>query len=131
MITHLLSPAVTGFHVNIFLKFIHTVTAVLLTEEKAGLKIHEICHNKFTTNPCSKRHNQVVAHCNTILSRILRFVPGHEFQTFAKQHHSGRAFRRASRWSKLVGLTMAQLSGGNSLLITIFFIDIFPQIVSG
>jgi hypothetical protein len=56
-----------------------------------------------------------VAHCNTILSQILKFVPRHEFETLAKQHHSGRAFRTSSRWSQFVGLTMAQLSGRNSL----------------
>jgi hypothetical protein len=56
-----------------------------------------------------------MAHCNTILSQILKFVPRHEFETLAKQHHSGRAFRTASRWSQFVGLTMAQLSGRSSL----------------
>ncbi len=52
-----------------------------------------------------------MAHCNTILSQILKFVPRHEFETLAKQHHSGRAFRKASRWSQFVSLTMGQLSG--------------------
>ena len=56
-----------------------------------------------------------MAHCNTILSQILKFVPGHEFEVLARQHHSGRSFRTASRWSQFVGLTMAQLSGRNSL----------------
>lgn len=56
-----------------------------------------------------------MAHCNTILSQILKLVPRHEFETLAKQYHSGRAFRKASRWSQFVSLTMAQLSGRNSL----------------
>lgn len=56
-----------------------------------------------------------MAHCNTVLSQILKFVNRHEFETLAKQHHSGRSFRTASRWSQFVGLTMAQLSGRNSL----------------
>jgi hypothetical protein len=56
-----------------------------------------------------------MAHCNTILSQILKLVPRHEFETLAKHHHSGRAFRKASRWSQFVSLTMAQLSGRNSL----------------
>ncbi|MFT6476511.1 MAG: putative transposase [Zhongshania aliphaticivorans] len=56
-----------------------------------------------------------MAHCNTILSQILKLVPRHEFETLAKQHHSGGAFRTASRWSQFVSLTMAQLSGRNSL----------------
>ena len=56
-----------------------------------------------------------MAHCNTVLSQILKIVPRHEFETLAKQHHSGRAFRSASRWSQFVTMTMAQLSGRNSL----------------
>jgi hypothetical protein len=56
-----------------------------------------------------------MAHCNTILSQILKLVPRHEFETLAKQHHSGGTFRTAYRWSQFVSLTMAQLSGRNSL----------------
>lgn len=56
-----------------------------------------------------------MAHCNTIFSQILKLVPRHEFETLAKQHHSGRSFRTASRWSQFVTLSMAQLSGRNSL----------------
>ncbi len=47
-----------------------------------------------------------MAHCNTILSQILKLVPRHEFETLAKQHHSGRSLRTASRWSQLVVLMM-------------------------
>ncbi len=56
-----------------------------------------------------------MAHCNTIFSQILNFVPRHEFETLAIEHHSGRSFRTASRWSQFVSLAMAQLSGRNSL----------------
>jgi len=56
-----------------------------------------------------------MAHCNTIFSQILKLVSRHEFETMAKQHHSGRSFRTASRWSQFVTLMMAQLSGRNSL----------------
>ena len=56
-----------------------------------------------------------MAHCNTIFSQILKLISRHEFETLAKQHHSGRAFRSASRWSQFVTLAMAQLSGRNSL----------------
>ena len=56
-----------------------------------------------------------MAHCNTILSQILKFVPRYEFESLAIKHHSGRSFRTASRWSQFVGLTMAQLSGRQSL----------------
>jgi len=56
-----------------------------------------------------------VAHCNTILAQILKLVPRHEFESLARKHHSGRAFRTASRWSQFTCLVMAQLSGRNSL----------------
>lgn len=56
-----------------------------------------------------------MAHCNTILSQLLKLVPRHEFETLAKQHHSGRSFRSASRWAQFVTLMMGQLSGRNSL----------------
>lgn len=56
-----------------------------------------------------------MAHCNTIFSQILKLIPRHEFEALAKQHHSGRSFRTASRWSQFVSLSMAQLSGRNSL----------------
>ncbi len=56
-----------------------------------------------------------MAHCNTIFAQILKLVPRHEFEILAKQHHSGRSFRTASRWSQFVTLTMAQLSGRSSL----------------
>lgn len=56
-----------------------------------------------------------MSHCNTIFSQILKLVPRHEFETLAKQYHSGRSFRTASRWSQFVSLSMAQLSGRCSL----------------
>lgn len=56
-----------------------------------------------------------MAHCNTILSQILKIVPRHEFETLANRHHTGRSFRSASRWSQFVTLAMAQLSGRISL----------------
>lgn len=56
-----------------------------------------------------------MAHCNTILSQLLKYVPRHEFETLASQHHSGRAFRSASRWGQFVTLMVGQLSGRNSL----------------
>ena len=56
-----------------------------------------------------------MAHCNTIFSQILKLIPRHEFEALANQHHRGRSFRTASRWSQFVTLAMAQLSGRNSL----------------
>lgn len=56
-----------------------------------------------------------MAHCNTIFTQLLKLIPRHEFETLANQHHSGRAFRKASRWSQFVTMSMAQLSGRISL----------------
>ncbi len=59
--------------------------------------------------------NQAMAHNNTVFSQLLKLVSRHEFETLAKQHHSGRSFRKASRWSQFVTLALAQLTGRNSL----------------
>jgi len=56
-----------------------------------------------------------MSHHNTVFSQILKLVPRHEFETLAKAHHKGRSFRTASRWSQFVCLSMAQLTGRNSL----------------
>ncbi len=56
-----------------------------------------------------------MAHHNTVFSQLLKFIPRHEFESLAKQHHSGRSFRTASRWSQFVTMAMAQLAGRNSL----------------
>ncbi len=56
-----------------------------------------------------------MAHNNTVLGQLLKFIPRHEFETLANQHHSGRSFRTASRWSQFVTMAMAQLAGRNSL----------------
>lgn len=56
-----------------------------------------------------------MSHHNTVFSQLLKLVPRHDFEALAKQHHTGRSFRTASRWSQFVSLSMAQLSGRNSL----------------
>jgi len=56
-----------------------------------------------------------MSHHNTVFSQILKLVPRHEFEVLAKAHHQGRSFRTASRWSQFVCLSMAQLTGRNSL----------------
>lgn len=56
-----------------------------------------------------------MAHCNTVLSQILKLVPRHEIETLAKHHHTGRSFRTASRWSQFVTMTVGQLTGRHSL----------------
>ena len=56
-----------------------------------------------------------MAHNNTVLGQLLKFIPRHEFETLASQHHTGRSFHSASRWSQFVTMAMAQLAGRNSL----------------
>ena len=46
-----------------------------------------------------------MAHFNTVFSQLLKLIPRHEFETLAKQQHSGRSFRSATHWSQFV--TMA------------------------
>jgi hypothetical protein len=56
-----------------------------------------------------------LAHHNTVFSQLLKYIPRHEFEILANQHHSGRSFRTASRWSQFVTMAMAQLAGRSSL----------------
>jgi len=56
-----------------------------------------------------------LSHHNTVFAQLLKLVPRHQFETLAKQHHVGRKFRKTSRWSQFVALTMGQLSGRHSL----------------
>ncbi len=56
-----------------------------------------------------------MSHHNTVFSQLLKLIPRHEFETLAKQHHKGRSFRTASRWSQFVTLSLGQLAGRRSL----------------
>jgi len=56
-----------------------------------------------------------LAHHNTVFSQLLKFIPRHEFETFAKRHHQGGKLRKISRWSQFVALGLGQLSGRISL----------------
>lgn len=56
-----------------------------------------------------------MSHHNTVFAQLLKLVPRHEFEGLAKQHHNGRRLRKMSRWSQFIALTLAQLSGRNSL----------------
>ncbi len=62
-----------------------------------------------------QKGNQALSHHNTVFSQLLKLIPRHEFETLANQHHTGRSFRTASRWSQFVTMAMAQLSGRSSL----------------
>ncbi|MGR9117614.1 MAG: DUF4372 domain-containing protein, partial [Gammaproteobacteria bacterium] len=56
-----------------------------------------------------------MAHCNTVLSQLLKIVGRHEFDKIAARHHEGQRLRKTSRWSQFVALAFAQLSGRQSL----------------
>jgi len=56
-----------------------------------------------------------LAHHNTVFAQLLKFIPRHEFEALANQHHQGQKLRKITRWSQFIALMMAQLSGRASL----------------
>ena len=56
-----------------------------------------------------------MSHHNTAFHQLLKPLSRHEFEGFAKQHHSGQKFRSATRWDQFIGMAMSQLSGRQSL----------------
>ena len=56
-----------------------------------------------------------MAHHNTVFAQLLKFVPRHEFESLANQHHEGQKLRKMSRWSQYVALCLAQVAGRSSL----------------
>ena len=56
-----------------------------------------------------------MAHCNTVMSQMLKIFSRHEFEALAREHHSGRKFRKFDRWSQFVAMASAQLSSRTSL----------------
>ena len=56
-----------------------------------------------------------MAHHSTILRQIVAFLPRHEFDALAKNHHRGQEFRSFNRWSQFMAMCIGQLSGRASL----------------
>ena len=56
-----------------------------------------------------------MAYHNTVFAQMLKFIPRHEFDSLANQHHSGGRLRRMTRWTQFVVMATAQLSGRHSL----------------
>ena len=56
-----------------------------------------------------------MAHHNTVFAQMLTFIPRHEFESLARQHHAGRTLRKMTRWTQFVAMATAQLSGRHSL----------------
>lgn len=72
-------------------------------------------YNCFTTKHHKNRVKQAMSHHNTVIAQMLKLIPRHEFESLANQHHTGRSFRKASRWSQFLTMMIAQLSGRISL----------------
>ena len=56
-----------------------------------------------------------MAYHNTVFAQMLKFIPRHEFESLANQHHAGRRLRKMTRWTQFVAMATAQLSGRHSL----------------
>jgi len=41
-----------------------------------------------------------MAHSNPVIAQFMKLIPRHEFESLIKRHHSGRSFRKASRWDQ-------------------------------
>ena len=56
-----------------------------------------------------------MSHHNTAFHQLLKPLCRHEFEKLAREHHQGQKLRRASRWDQFLGMTLAQISGRQSL----------------
>ncbi len=56
-----------------------------------------------------------MAHTNTIFSQLLKFIPRHEFEKLAAEHHAGRKLRQVTRWSQFISMMLGQMTGRLSL----------------
>ncbi|MFP3869010.1 MAG: DUF4372 domain-containing protein [Desulfobacteraceae bacterium] len=57
------------------------------------------------------RRIRTMAHCNTILPQMLKFIPRHVFAKLDREHGTGRAARSFTRWHQCVHLLFMQLTG--------------------
>lgn len=56
-----------------------------------------------------------MAHCNTVLSQMLKMIPRHEFEKLANEVDGKIRSTALSRWSQFVSLSVGQLHGRQSL----------------
>lgn len=56
-----------------------------------------------------------MAHCNTVLSQMLKMIPRHEFEKLANDVDGKVRSTALSRWSQFVALSVGQLNGRQSL----------------
>ena len=72
-------------------------------------------YNEFAKNINLIKEIRAMAHNNTILRQIVAFLPRHEFDSLAKDHHLGQKFRSFTRWTQFMVMFVGQLSGRKSL----------------
>ena len=56
-----------------------------------------------------------MAHCNTVLSQLLKLIPRHEFEKLANQVDGKVRSTALTRWSQFTALAVGQLNGRRSL----------------
>ena len=56
-----------------------------------------------------------MAHHNTILSQMLKLIPGHAFENLSQRHDGKRRTGALTRWSQFVAMFTCQVSGLSSL----------------
>jgi hypothetical protein len=56
-----------------------------------------------------------MAHCNTVLSQMLKMIPRHEFERVANSVDGKVRSTALSRWSQFTALLVGQLNGRQSL----------------
>jgi hypothetical protein len=56
-----------------------------------------------------------MAHCNTVLSQMLKMIPRHEFERLANTVDGKVRSSSMTRWSQFVALAVGQLNGRKSL----------------
>ncbi len=54
-------------------------------------------------------------HFNTTLHQIASFIPRHGFEKLTQQYHGGQRLRPFNRWTQLMAMTVAQLTGRKNL----------------
>ena len=56
-----------------------------------------------------------MAHSNTVLHQMLKFIDRHDFQKIENDHRPQRRFRSLSRWGQFTAMLFAQVAGRVSL----------------
>lgn len=74
-----------------------------------------MCYNEFDQNVLKYKEVRAIAHYNSTLKQITSFIPRHDFEYHANNHHQGLKFWLYNRWSQFMAMMIGQLSGRKSL----------------